>query len=127
MESDGVMDGQHSTFENVFEMCQKVETAEVEERDERGELSIRRRAARRSGGQSWRERNARSLGVVSIFKLIPTRRAGGRGRRRYILRSTASLPLVARTNASRQTTHQEYGRRLALAGMPRFTMLFISF
>ena len=33
MESDGVMDGQHSTFENVFEMCQKVETAEVEGRE----------------------------------------------------------------------------------------------
>ena len=28
-----MMDGQHSTFENVFEMCQKVETAEVEGRE----------------------------------------------------------------------------------------------
>ena len=48
MESDGVMDGQHSTFENVFEMCQKVETAEVEGR----EGSCRFAAAHRRSGQS---------------------------------------------------------------------------
>ena len=122
MESDGVMDGQHSTFENVFEMCQKVETAEVEGRE--GAVDSPppppQRGPKLEGAQC-----SLGIGVVSIFKLIPTRRAGER--RRHILRSTASLPLVARTNASRQTTHQEYGRRLALAGMLRFTMLFISF
>ena len=114
MESDGVMDGQHSTFENVFEMCQKVETAEVEERERGGSCRFAAAAAgAKVGGSAM-------LGVVSIFKLIPTRRARG-----HILRSTASCSCVARTNASRQTTHQEYGRRLA--GMLRFTMLFISF
>ena len=118
MESDGVMDGQHSTFENVFEMCQKVETAEVEGREGAVDSPPRTAAGAKVGAQCSLAR--------SCFNLQIDPNAAG-GRRRHILRSTASLPLVARTNASRQTTHQEYGRRLALAGMLRFTMLFISF
>ena len=72
IESDGVMDGRHSTFENVFEMRQKVEPR-------------RRRDPSNEPPQREREfvRNAQSrIGVVSIFKLIQTRRG-------HILRSPA--------------------------------------
>ena len=63
IESDGVMDGQHSTFENVFEMRQKVEIP--------------------SGGEVSAQ--CARIRVVSIFKLIRTRRG-------HILRSPRRMP-----------------------------------
>ena len=66
MESDGVMDGRHSTFQNVFEMRQNVEPRRGRRRDPSRNASA----------------GARVRAFVSIFKLIQTRRG-------HILRSPA--------------------------------------